>query len=331
MKQTRIGLIGVGRFCPNYHLPNLIQRRDVEITAVCDISQDRLDNLPESLCASQTSRDYRDLLDPDLVDGVVVSTPNQYHYEQCKLALERRIPVLVDKPTTVTVAHAEELTALSQSQECLLMTAFTRRFMASTEYVRSQLASSCDDIQYMTAVQRKAGGNLADGGMLHTRTVHILDVLPWLVGQRIVAVAGTVNYEEAGGVEDFVDVRLDFSGGLCAHLLCIKNCDEYEDEVTVYSARKSFRLERDLLFTMAQPSRWEPVENLSHQGSLTGYFVDVIQGKKVIESAPSVDPHSRDGLQTLRVVEAIHEAGRTGRSVAVPVSETDQVHKAARH
>ena len=322
MEQIRIGLIGVGRFCPNYHIPNLIQRRDVEITAVCDISQDRLDNLPESLCASQTSRDYRDLLDPDLVDGVVVSTPNQYHYEQCKLALERRIPVLVDKPTTVTVAHAKELTTLSQSQECLLMTAFTRRFMASTEYVRSQLASSPDDIQYMTAVQRRAGGNLADGGMLHTRTVHILDVLPWLVGQRIVAVAGTVAYEEAGGVEDFVDVRLDFSGGLCAHLLCIKNCDEYEDEVTVYSARKSFRLERNLLFTMAQSSRWEPVENPSHQGSLTGYFVDVIQGKKVIESAPSVDPHSRDGLQTLRVVEAIHEAGRTGRSVAVPLSET---------
>ena len=147
MEQTRIGLIGVGRFCPNYHIPNLIQRRDVEITAVCDISQDRLDNLPERLCASQTSWDYRDLLDPDLVDGVVVSTPNQYHYEQCKLALERRIPVLVDKPTTVTVAHAKELTTLSQSQECLLMKAFTRRFMASTEYVRSQLASSSDDIR----------------------------------------------------------------------------------------------------------------------------------------------------------------------------------------
>ena len=47
MEQTRIGLIGVGRFCPNYHIPNLSQRRDVEITAVCDISQDRLDNLPE--------------------------------------------------------------------------------------------------------------------------------------------------------------------------------------------------------------------------------------------------------------------------------------------
>ena len=169
---------------------------------------------------SQTSRDYRDLLDPDLVDGVVVSTPNQYHYEQCKLALERRIPVLVDKPTTVTVAHAKELTALSQSQECLLMTAFTRRFMASTEYVRSQLASSSDDIQYMTAVQRRAGGNLADGGMLHTRTVHILDVLPWLVGQRIVAVAGTVAYEEAGGVEDFVDVRLDFLAD-CARTCCV--------------------------------------------------------------------------------------------------------------
>lgn len=72
---------------------------------------------------------------------------------------------------------------------------------------------------------------------------------------------------------------------------------------------------------MARPSGWEPVENPSHQGSLLGYFVDVIQGKKVIESAPSVNLHSRDGLQALSVVEAIHKAGRTGRSVAVPLSE----------
>ncbi len=198
------------------------------------------------------------------------------------------------------------------------MTAFTRRFMGSTEHVRGQLAPGLDDIQFVTAVQRRAGGNLADGGMLHTRTVHILDVLPWLVGQDIVAVSGTVDYEEAGGVEEFVDVRLDFSGGLCGHLLCIRNCDEYGDEVTVYSSRKSFRLERDLLFTMAQHSGWKTVENLSHQGSSTEYFVDAIQGKKVVEGGPRVDSHSLDGLQSLRVVEAIHEAGKTGRPVAVP-------------
>ena len=73
MEKTRIGLIGVGRFCPDYHIPNLTRRKDVEITAVCDISQDRLDNLPESLCPSRTSPDFRDLLDPDLVHGVVVN------------------------------------------------------------------------------------------------------------------------------------------------------------------------------------------------------------------------------------------------------------------
>ena len=30
--------------------------------------------------------------------------------------------------------------------------------------------------------------------MLHTLTVHILEVLPWLVAQRKVAVAGNVTY-----------------------------------------------------------------------------------------------------------------------------------------
>ena len=43
MDKVKIGIIGLGSFCSGYHIPNLLKRSDVEVTAVCDISQACLD------------------------------------------------------------------------------------------------------------------------------------------------------------------------------------------------------------------------------------------------------------------------------------------------
>ena len=107
MAKIKIGVIGLGPFCSNYHIPKLINNPDVEVTAVCDLSQERLDNRKEGLENSQTFTDYNDILNPDLIDGVFISTPNQVHFAPCKLALERNIPTIVDKPITITVEEAE--------------------------------------------------------------------------------------------------------------------------------------------------------------------------------------------------------------------------------
>ena len=80
MDKVKIGIIGLGSFCSGYHIPNLLKRSDVEVTAVCDISQACLDGRDRRLRDSQTFTDYRDMLDPDLIDGVFVSTPNRAHF-----------------------------------------------------------------------------------------------------------------------------------------------------------------------------------------------------------------------------------------------------------
>ena len=117
MDKVKIGVVGLGSFCSGYHVPNLLNRSDVEVTAVCDNSQECLDGRNRGLRDSRTFTDYRDMIDPDLIDGVFVSTPNRAHFDPCKLALERGIPAIVDKPITVTVEDAEELVALSESQK----------------------------------------------------------------------------------------------------------------------------------------------------------------------------------------------------------------------
>lgn len=320
MSKVKIGIIGLGSFCSNYHIPNLLRRDDVEVTAVCDISQKHLDGRKEGLANSQTFTDYRDMLDPNLVDGVFVSTPNRTHFEPCKTALERDIPTIVDKPITVMVEDAEKLVSLSKSKNCMLMTAFTRHFMPSTEYVRREISSGALEVQMLTAIQRlspvKRG--VEDGGMLHRRTVHITDVLPWLTGKRIVKVEGNIQYEDGAIEETLVDMHLEFEGGLRAHLLCIKNCDEYQDEVNVYGVTKSYRLDRDRLSTLSRREGWQRADNLPTYGNSSDHFIEVLKGNQPEPGAPYADLHSEDGLQALRVVKAMHEAAKTGHAVEVP-------------
>ena len=319
MSEIRIGIIGLGPFCSNYHVPNLLKNPDVAVAAVCDLSQERLDNRKEGLADSQTFTNYREMLDPNLMDGVFVSTGNIAHFELCKLALERNIPTIVDKPITVTVEDAEELVGLSKSQNCILMTAFTRHFMPSTQYVRRSIASG-NAPHMLTAIQRhsplKRGSG--DGGMLHRRTVHITDVLPWLTGKRIVNVEGKIQYESEHTEETFVDMRFEFEGGLQASLFCLRDGKEYQDEVNVYTAEESYRIERDRLFTITRRDSWCQVEDLPTYGNSSDHFIDILKGVKPAPDDPYADLHSDDGLQALRVIYAIHKAGQTGQTIEVP-------------
>ncbi len=315
---VRIGLIGVGRFCSSYHISNLLEKSDAEVVAVCDISPERLAGRDERLGACATFSDYRDLLDPDRVDGVIVSTPISVHFEPCKLALARGIPVLVDKPFTKTARQAEELVRLSRSNDTVLITAFTRHFFPGVEYVRRQIASGvAGDLQMLTAVQRGFHSRPHDpnGGMLLGRGVHIADLLPWLTGRRVAGVEGRVENADEG-YETRVDVRLELEGGLSGRMFCITESEANQDEVTVYGTQQSFRLDRrEDLYTSRQRD-WLPVTDLPAGSNSTAYFIDLLQGR-ASEDSPA-DLHSEDGLRSIRVLEAIVEAGKTGRFVEIP-------------
>lgn len=73
-------------------------------------------------------RDYLQLMEEGKPDFVSVCVPTFLHYEVVKAALERRIPVLCEKPFTLEGESAVRLLELSRKQETLLMVAHCLRF-----------------------------------------------------------------------------------------------------------------------------------------------------------------------------------------------------------
>ncbi|WP_298791064.1 Gfo/Idh/MocA family oxidoreductase [uncultured Allomuricauda sp.] len=83
----KVGFIGVGLRGTN-HLTNILLRKDVEVTAICDIDPVRIDLAKEMIKTAggkspqifgKNDYDYRNLLELKDVDAVIISTPWLWH------------------------------------------------------------------------------------------------------------------------------------------------------------------------------------------------------------------------------------------------------------
>ena len=109
----------------NYWGPNLARNFDrldnCRVTWICDRDEAVLDRHRPAYRNSRFTSRYEDLLeDPDL-DAVVIATPVPTHAPLARLALEADKDAFVEKPLALTARDANELAALADARERVLM------------------------------------------------------------------------------------------------------------------------------------------------------------------------------------------------------------------
>ncbi len=76
--------------------------------------------------------------DPD-IDAIYVATIHNLHYENAKLCLEGRKPVLCEKPFTLNAYQAEELIKIARKNQIFLMEGMWTRFNPCVEKIRDMV------------------------------------------------------------------------------------------------------------------------------------------------------------------------------------------------
>ena len=122
----KVGIVGLGDIAQKGYLPVLCSRPDIEFH-LCTRNEKVL---------KETGNKYRihhlhpsaESLIAALPDCVFVHTATDAHYEVVKLLLQHKIHVYVDKPITMHYALSKELVDLAESNGCIFMVGFNRRY-----------------------------------------------------------------------------------------------------------------------------------------------------------------------------------------------------------
>lgn len=209
--RLRVGLAGVGHL-GKAHARVLSQLPGVELVGVADPLADQARAVAqERHCRAFDS--HMPLL--DMVEAMVVVTPTRFHHAVAREALERGLPVFVEKPLASTGAEARELEESARRRGVPLQVGHIERFNPAYEALRRRWFRP----RYIRA--ERAGpfsGRSLDIGVVLDLMIHDIDlVLDQARGAEVVRVEA-MGASILGGHEDLAQARLVLGDGLVADL-----------------------------------------------------------------------------------------------------------------
>ncbi len=204
MDKVGVAVIGLGGVAQLVHLPNLTKISNAEARAVAEVNSSRLNAVADKFNITERYKDYRELLDNNNIDAVIVATPTSLHKEIAIDCLNAKKDVLVEKPIAPTYSDAAAILQAAKKNKRKLMVGMNLRFRPDSLLLKTLIQSGeIGDPYYVRAIwnRRKSSEEKwfdkreeAGGGVILDLGVSLLDVSLWLIGYPEVKSVQTQNY-----------------------------------------------------------------------------------------------------------------------------------------
>lgn len=134
-KQLRIGVVGTGWWVDTMHLPALKSHPQAEVVALCGRNRARAQPLADKFAIPHVYADYRQMVEEARLDAVVISSPDETHYEIAMAAFDAGLHVLCEKPLATNSALAKAMLARAEASGRKHMVFFTFRWLPHMRYL----------------------------------------------------------------------------------------------------------------------------------------------------------------------------------------------------
>ncbi len=212
----KVGLAGLG-----YWGPNLARNFDdlADLAWLCDVSPELLDRYGARYPDAKTTARFDDLLDDSSVQAIVIATPVTTHYELARRALSAGKHVFVEKPPSLSAAEADELVALAEERELVLLPGHLLLYHPGVAKLMELIeAGELGEILYLYGNRQNLGQIRKDENALWSLGAHDLSVILHLVGEEPTELWARGEAFHNEGVEDVVFCYLRFPSGIVAHM-----------------------------------------------------------------------------------------------------------------
>ena len=231
MEKVKVGIIGVGGMGGG-HARSILEGEvpGMELAAVADIDPKKSAWMDEKYAHIPRFLDAEAMMDSGLVEAIVVATPHYFHPVYVKMALEKGIHALSEKPAGVYTKAVREVNELAESKPDLV---YAIMFNQRTNCVYRKLKEIVDSGElgrirrsswhvtnwyrpqsYYDSGAWRATWAGEGGGVLLNQCPHNLDLWQWICGMpvKIRAFAHNGKWHDIE-VEDDVTVYVEYENG----------------------------------------------------------------------------------------------------------------------
>lgn len=339
MDRVRIGVIGLGimgeqyvRICQSHPL--------AEVVAVSTRREQRLREICGRFGVQDGFTDYRKMLERKDLDGVIVATPDDKHFEPVRGALEAGKHVHCEKPFTTSVAEADELIRVERRTGKKIQVSFNHRWLGPYHEAKAAIARG-DIGKPLAGYARKNNPILVSTEMLPWAgqstpawflSSHDIDLVRWFINDEPVEARawGRKEVLVARGIPTYdiiqAQVRFDsgtfvtFESGWVYPNTYPTMPDSFVEIVgtdgVIHLDRKREGIEISTHEKFSYPRNFLGCEIF---GRSRGAFPSCVEDFLLVVR-DNTTPHvtSFDGRQVTAVLEAIHKSLETGGTEAVP-------------
>lgn len=326
---ARIGILSFAHMHAESYAACLTQLPEAQLTAIWDDNQER-----GRKAAERYSSQFVEDLDAFLalpIDGVVVTAENVKHRSLTEKAAAAGKWVLSEKPLATTVEDAQAMISVCRDAKVGLGTAFPCRYVPSLMALRDAIAAGeYGEIYAATCTNNGQfpGGwfgveALAGGGATMDHTVHVVDLLRWMLHREFVSVY-CENGHLLGRDTDLDDVgvlQMEMEGGIIVSHIASwnrpKSFPTWGDVTIELIGEKgvafvdAFRQKIDLYDDGAMRLQWDYWGGNPDLG-LIQEFVRAVDERR----EPAITGH--DGLKAVEVTVAAYQSVATGKRVLLP-------------
>jgi predicted dehydrogenase len=327
----RLGVIGCGRIAQVAHLPALAKAESITLAGVSDRSPALAKGVGARYGVPGFT-DVSDLLAQD-IEAVLIAVPDRFHLAVGTEALTAGKHILLEKPAASTSAEAAELARLAADRGLKVQIGAMRRHDPGINYARravaqigpvlsvtgwyrvhSKLRPPTEQTLFpYTVVDEDVRKHEAEFKadrqryLLATHGAHVFDTLRYLAGDvaavqaRVAHVGADFSWHGSGRLAE---------GGLASFEISANVHSDYAEGFDIYGERGHvsvrayfpfFRRASSVRVFTEEDATWRSPEF----GAADSYQRQAEAFAAAIRTGDATDPSAEDGVQALRLIEAV--------------------------
>jgi myo-inositol 2-dehydrogenase / D-chiro-inositol 1-dehydrogenase len=328
MQKLKVGLVGLGRLGVTHAENIAFKIPNVELTAVCTRTQEKLDKIQNNLNVKSAYTDFNEMIKDADLDAVIISSSSSVHKVQIEMSLEAGLHIFCEKPISTVTKDAEELASFVELYpKQILMLGFMRRYDASYLYAKDMILNgkigkpiiiksySSDPAWQSESFSSKSNNS---GGIFMDLGIHDIDLARWYFQCEATSVYAVGDcykfheFEKSGDVDNGMAI-IKFKDGQTFMMHAGRTCMHgYHTEMEIIGTEGSLRIgsvpkKNHTVIYNSKGVVKECVQDYIERFD-EAYFDELLHFFNCIRTKQKANCTVEDGVKSLKIAEACKQS-----------------------